>query len=416
MPRLTYQYAYGSESEVRYRNHADLDQRLRDEQLVLMPQLNGFIVYRPTNWLESKLALTMDREMLVRGDRTIELPSGETEQRPRDTNSFLIDEAFVTLHGFTDPFSLTVGRRNYEDERHWLYDTSLDIAAIGFREGRFRAEASFGREVLVNLDAFRRQRDDRINTYMFYADYRAFEDVKFAAYTIVRDDLGNVDGRAHLYGVRTQGSPIAGFTYWTDLALLRGRDEASRSFDGYGFDIGGTYRFLGLPLSPNITLAYAYGSGDKNPNDNANRQFRQTGLQSNEQKFAGLSEFRRYGEALDPELSNLSILTVGVGFRPFRDVSLDFIFHDYRLNAVAEGLRNSAVTAEMNQDASQPSKDVGSAFDIVLGFRNVFGVQRLGVDLRMGKFFPGNAFRNEQDNGDFVKADSAAAVVAKIWW
>lgn len=413
--RLTYQYVYGSESEFRYRNNADLDRRLHDEAVNLMPQVNGFIIYRPTNWLESKLALTADRDMLIRGDRRITLPNGNTERRPDDTESLLIDEAFVTLRGFTDPFSFHVGRRNYEDERHWLYDGSLDITAIGFRQGRLRAEASYGREVLLNLDAFRRQVTDRVDTYMLYADYRAFDEVKFAAYTIVRNDLDNLDGRGHLYGLRSIGSPIQGFTYWTEAAILKGRDETRRALQGYGFDVGGTYRIPSLPLSPNFTFGYAVGSGDKNPTDRVNNDFRQTGLQSNELKFAGLSEFKRYGEVLDPELSNLRILTVGVGFRPFRDVSVDFVFHDYHLVAYAESLRNSAVTAEMNQ-GPRASNDVGSEFDIVLGFRNVLNVQRLGIDFRVGKFFPGDAFRNELANGSFVKADQGAAAVVKFWW
>ena len=215
--------------------------------------------------------------------------------------------------------------------------------------------------------------------------------------------------------MRTLGSPIQGFNYWTEAAIVKGRDETRRALQGYGYDIGATYRFLGAPLSPSMTFGYAVGSGDKNPNDTVNNDFRQTGLQSNELKFAGLSEFKRYGEVLDPELSNLRIVTVGVGFRPFRDVSLDFVYHDYHLVAWAETLRNSAVTAEMNQ-GPVASNDVGSEFDIILGFRNVFNVQRLGIDLRVGKFFPGDAFRNDFPGNRFVKADQAAAAVVKFWW
>ena len=73
----------------------------------------------------------------------------------------------------------------------------------------------------------------------------------------------------------------------------------------------------------------------------------------------------------------------------------------------------------MNQVDSQLSKDVGSGFDIVLGFRHLFGVRRLGLDLRAGWFFPGTAFlRNDGDeaNPDIRDADDAFTLVAKIWW
>jgi alginate production protein len=73
----------------------------------------------------------------------------------------------------------------------------------------------------------------------------------------------------------------------------------------------------------------------------------------------------------------------------------------------------------MNQVGSHPSKDIGSGLDIVLGFRNLFGLRRLGLDLRGGVFFPGKAFlRNEGDDVNPIlrRADKAVAVVGKIWW
>ncbi len=72
----------------------------------------------------------------------------------------------------------------------------------------------------------------------------------------------------------------------------------------------------------------------------------------------------------------------------------------------------------MNQDDTQLSKNVGRALDIVLGFRNLLGVRRLGMDLRAGLFLPGKAFRNENIGNDptFRKADRAISVVLKFWY
>ncbi len=206
------------------------------------------------------------------------------------------------------------------------------------------------------------------------------------------------------------------FSYWTELSLLLGEDELSRDFSAYGVDLGGTYRFTDLPFNPNVTLGFALGSGDGDPNSGTSNEFRQTGLQSNEAKFAGVSEFKVYGEALDPELSNLKILTAGLGFRPAYSVSVDFVYHHYWLDEFEDELRNSAITAQMNQDDTQRSKNMGSAFDVVLGIRNLFGVRRLGVDLRAGMFFPSEAFRIEQDNGDFRNANKGISMLAKFWW
>jgi alginate production protein len=413
--RLNYEYGYGSESEATYLYNADLDRKLDDDLGTLQPQINGYITYRPTDWLEGTAELVMEREMRVHGPRNVTLPNGDLERRPGDRSSLLIDQAFITLHQVTDPFSFSVGRRNYEDARHWLYDTSLDIGAIGFRDGRLRAEATYGREVLYDLDVLHEQQTDRIDTFMLFGEYRAFEDISMAGYLVRRHDRSGQDGRWDVAGLRSVGFPSESFNYWVDIAGVWGRDENDERIRGYGFDAGATYRFAGVPLNPNVTLAYAFGSGDDDPDDGVNGAFRQTGLQSNEQKFAGLADFKYYGEALDPELSNLHILTLGLGFRPIGDLSVDFIYHHYRLDAHAEELRNSQLTAEMNQDPGQNSHNVGSALDVVVGIRNVFGLKRFGVDLRGGVFFPGDAFRNERGGGDFVDADSAAAVAFKFW-
>ena len=93
------------------------------------------------------------------------------------------------------------------------------------------------------------------------------------------------------------------------------------------------------------------------------------------------------------------------------------MYHHYRLFKIAEEIRNSALTAQMNQDETQISKKVGQALDVVLGFRNLLGVRRLGLDLRAGVFFPGKAFRNEDPvTGGFRKADKSVSVIAKFWF
>lgn len=417
--RLKYQYSYGSESEITYRRNPDLNDRVRDNFLLLTPQLNGTVVYRPADWVATTLELILEREIAAQEEKIIILPSGEMQFAPRRRTSLLVDQAFVTIGGFIAPFEFNAGRRNYEDERHWLYDTSMDIASISLKTGHIRAEAFAGREVLVDLDLLNKQAKDRINTYTLYVDYRGIEDILFAGYTVFRDDQARKEGRPLLLGVSAQGMPSEKFSFWTQIASLRGSDELKRKFSAYAFDVGGTYRFMRLPFRPNVTLGYAFATGDVNPNDNRNTEFRQTGLQSNEARFAGVPKFKYYGETLDPELSNVGILTAGLGFLPAPYVSIDLVYHRYRLDGIADSIRNSELTALMNQDDMQLSKDMGSAFDVVLGFRNLFGVRRLGLDLRFGWFFPGKAFRIEEgDPADpvFRGADKGNSVVAKFWY
>ena len=415
---LTYQYSYGSESDITYRRDRDLHNRLKDNALILAPQINGYFIYRPNDRVEMMLEMFLEREIAASEERIVTLPDGEKVASERRRSSLAIDQAWIKFKSL-GPFELTLGRRNFEDDRHWLYDTSLDVIVVKFKRASFNAEFSYGRKELVKLDLLKPVTETRIDNYMAYLEYRGIEDIKLAGYSIKRDDRAGQEGKPLLLGLRAYGMPTDRFNFWSELAFLRGKDEAKRDFRGHAIDAGATYRFPDLPLHPSVTLGYATGSGDANPKDNKNTEFRQTGLQSNEFKMAGVSKFKYYGEALDPELSNLQILTVGVGFRPATSIHVDLVYHKYRANEFTEEIRNWALTNKMNQDPGQPpSKDVGSAFDVVLGFRNVFGLRRLGVDMRAGWFYPGKAFRNETGGKPvaFRNADKGISVLAKFWY
>jgi alginate production protein len=417
--QLTYQFSYGSESDITYRRNPDLDRFLRDNFLLMAPQVNGSIIYRPSSSVEMMLEVLVEREVAVKEERIVTLPTGQTQVAPRRRGNLAVDQAWVAFKGLLGPVDLTVGRRNFEDDRHWLYDTSLDSALLRFKQGAWQTDFSVSRKDRLDLDLLAPIQKIPIDNYMLYVDYRGIEDTKLAGYTIFREDKTGAQGRPLHFGVRAYGTPSNRFNYWSEFSLLRGKDELKKSFRGRAYDVGGTYRFTGVRFAPSITLGYAHGSGDDNPNDGKNYEFRQTGLHSNEARLGGIPKVRYYGEALDPDLSNLRIFTAAVGFRPAPTMTVDLVYHHYRLNKIADEIRNSAVTAQMNQDDSSLSKNAGRGLDIVLGFRNLFGVRRLGLDLRAGLFLPGKAFRNENIGSDpttFRKADKAVSAIMKFWY
>lgn len=433
--QLTYQYGYGSESSIAYRRDSDLNRSVQDNVLMLSPQVNGIFVYRPTDWFEATLEMIAEVDIPAQQPETIALPSGRVQPDLPTKSSLVVDQGFVAIRRITAPFEFSVGRRNYEDERHWLYDTSIDSVGATFRQGPIRVDAFAGREVWKSLNFIPNQGQvkDRINTKSIYLDYRGIEDVRLAAYHIVRDDLTRTQGKPQLTGVRAIGRPSDEFNFWTELAYTSGKDAASQRLSGTGVDVGATYRFLSLPLRPNITLGYAFGSGDDNPTDTKNDTFLQTGLQSNEARFAGVSKFKYYGEALEPELSNIKIFTLGLGLWPAPNVTVDIVYHKYRLHKFAQEV-SGPITAEMNQieiavpspdpDAEpvlvpRLSKQVGQGVDIVIGLRRLFGLQRLGLDLRFGWFLPGDAYdRNvgTETEPSIRRADKAVNLIAKFWW
>src|SRR5437762_4349271 len=64
--RLTYQYSYSGEAEATYRRDRDLDRRVLDNVSLVKPQVNGIIVYRPTDSLGATLQNVPEREIPIR--------------------------------------------------------------------------------------------------------------------------------------------------------------------------------------------------------------------------------------------------------------------------------------------------------------------------------------------------------------
>lgn len=414
--RLAWQYSYGVESPLTWRRDRDLDTRLRDDFSAGKPKITGLVTWRPTNWLSATLEMRFEQEFVQHEEDPTVLPNGDVVAAQQRKPSFAVDQALINVRGITAPFEFNLGRRNYEDERHFLYDGSIDVASVSLRHENFRAEAFVGRDVAWSLDLLQKEQKVPIETVMLHGDYRGFENQTVGFYVMRRRDLSGLEGRPMTFGLRASGRPTPQWSYWSEFALMRGSDENGRRFAGRAFDVGATYRFSDLPYDPNVTLAYAFGSGDAGGERNTG--FRQTGLHSNEARYIGLTKFKTYGEMLDPELSNLKIATLGIGARATPGISIDLVYHRYWLDQIATDGRNWGLTAPMNPAGVAPSTDVGQEIDLVVGFRGLFGVRRLGLDLRLGKFFPGKAFRTTDGNNPptLRRADNGAIVVAKFRW
>jgi alginate production protein len=157
---------------------------------------------------------------------------------------------------------------------------------------------------------------------------------------------------------------------------------------------------FGFALRPSVTVAYAFGSGDGNPDDRVDRRFRQTGLQENEARFNGVTRVKYYGELLDPELSNLLIFTGGIGIRPTRRSSIDLVYHYYLQDKVSTSIRG----AELDADPSGISKRLGSEIDLVVGYEELRDIDLKWV---LGYFIPSKAF---------PKADGSLFVNFEVEW
>lgn len=318
------------------------------------------------------------------------------------------------------PWSLQVGRVPLLDRRAWWWDDDLDAVRLRYAGTGWRLDTGLGREIAKvssahkgiapasrgvarwfgqatwtwarrhALDAFwlvQRDSSSRPRTGAVFAD---------------EDATDPSDLRARWVGARASGEwrVEAGprLAYWADAASLTGREHRSafdeqadgtfiasgatkRRVRGKAFDIGATGTLQQLPLKPSLTAGYARGSPG----------FRQTGLQENKARFAGVKRWQRYGELLQPELANAAVTTLGTGVRMLENSSLELVTHRYRQVRAADAQAGSRLSA----DPQGSSKALGREVDLLLAVREWKHVE---LTLKASRFKPGAAFAADERN------------------
>ena len=329
---------------------------------------------------------------------------------------------------FETPFSIQAGRQTVREKREWWWDESLDALRVHYDLPQFHAEFSAAEEVgpvSLDDDEIKPDRDDvfrvlgratwkwtkrqRLSLFMAYQNDHS--DTPQPDDVIDSDDEDDADAKLTWIGVRSMGRwkyrPLGRIDYWADTAIVRGDadiidfddDDSGNSVvdsvdhvdvEGWGADIGATLETRHAAI-PRITLAYAWGSGDKDPDDNKDRSFQQTTLQDNNGRFRGVNRFRYYGELLRPELSNLRISTLSLGYPLLNNSSVELVYHDYRQVHADDSSRVGRIGPRPNGDDT----DIGQELDLVFGFEET---KSLEFEIIAAVFKSGEAYGDLSGN------------------
>lgn len=324
---------------------------------------------------------------------------GEEEQEITDENDdfdpereFTLGRAYVLLNGVLGTHgSVQVGRSRFDDSRDWLFNRDIDALRVFFDFKRWHLEASVAQEL---VDPTRRH-EDTLNTHLRVEFYPARRHT-LTAYLLDRNDDGlRADGMPRdfsprLLGFRATGRKKRSWGYWLEAAECRGTDGGVE-LDGHAVDAGFT---LVAPWrgEPSVTLGYALGSGDDDPDDGVDGTFRQSGLQLNNGKWNGVASFRYYGELMRPELANLHVATVGIGIRPARETSIDLVYHRYELDVPASEMVDSDVD---DRTLNLVDTDLGDELDLIVGFERL---KHFEFELNLAWLRPGEAFLGPTDD------------------
>ncbi len=349
------------EYEVRERFDQDLDHQRPDDRIDTQTSLRLEGVWEPSD----------------KGFALFQLRAQERRRRDEDdpderVSQLRIGEAYAYLRDvFASGWDVQLGRQDFDEKREWLYDQELDGLRLIRSAANWRLELSA--TGIVSHASAREQDKLNLIAYLSNNDYERH----LAGFVVSRLATSD-DSIATHAGVRGWGPLGGGFEGWLDSAWLEGADASGARLRGQGFDVG-----VMLPLAERRAWLFgslAWGSGA----DTDDGTFRQTGLADNTDAFGGVTTYRYYGELFDPQLSNMSIVTLGAGVRIAKATSLDLVWHRYDQVEAQPRLLESGIRRTPNG----VDRELGWEVDLVLGSRAIEG---LPIEAVLGWFEPGDA-------------------------
>lgn len=307
-----------------------------------------------------------------------------------------------------------IGRQRFDEPREWLFDEYLDAVRVWvYQAERFNVEGALIHAVHPVDSLY----DTWTDVYASI-DWQPKRKNSISIYVLRRSDSDTLRNREPLYiGGRYYGKISGLVEPWVDYALMRGNDKG-RDLDAWALDCGATLFLSNPQLKPHVTIGYAIGSGDSKLGDQTDQRFRQTGYQDNSGRFGGLVAFKYYGEILNPELSNLKILSVGTGVRlgaqfgPSWESSVDLMYHRYQQSQPENQIKGADLVSPAHPKGAET--DLGWAMTLVLGSPRILNRVRIALVLERfspGKaFVPGNAFAPKLDPATMARINISVAV------
>ena len=321
------------------------------------------------------------------------------------------------------PLSLQLGRIALIEPRAWWWDDDLDAARLRFAAGNFRLETGVAKELgrvssaLPGIDPV----DKGVTRWFGHGGWRwaPRHDVELfwlnandssgapapgALFDGDSDSVDTADAKLRWIGLRASGEwrHRSGHRLgWRgDVARVRGREtrtpfgrtaddrlsagtSSQRSVRGQAWGLGAQWRLPGA-ARPTFSLDLASGSGGTD-SDALDLNFRQTGLQENKGRVAGVKRVRYYGELLDPQLSNLRIASAGFGLRFLHNSSAEVLLHHYRQNVASTRLAGSRLSVA----PLGLRREIGREIDLVVALREWRHVELI---MKLSRFMPGAAF------------------------
>ena len=391
----------------------ELSGNASDDIVEVEPALNAALLYQ----LGENISIFLENEIQFKGEFFLETDESRKQWVFERIESWIL---FSDIAG--SRISLQVGRQKYEDERQWWWDAEFDSVRLHYNTEGIHSEIAVAQEIgaestetdvwgpenknLLRILSQTTWGDEETSRYAIFGLYQDDHSHRPRAGDLIRPfDEDELDADLFWYGARAMGDieteRMGDFAWWLDMAGIVGKETlfefeetedgdsevaeiVERNVAGWGYDAGIIWE-TGSFNDMTLSLGYAWGSGDRDPEDDKNRSFRQTGFNEGDQRF------QYYGELLNPDLSNLQIITASIGFPIGENGFIDFIYHGYRQDHPADFLWES----DLEIDPEGHQKVIGEELDIAFTFEKE---NHLEIESSTAFFKAGNAFGDLSGN------------------
>jgi len=224
--------------------------------------------------------------------------------------------------------------------------------------------------------------DEDLALYMLDVDYAEGGVYTLGGYLIYLNDDSSVDNSPTSLGVRGTYTATEALGLWGELAYQIG-DSGALDKDALAVDVGATYD-LNAQWMPQFKLNYLFASGD----DNA--------LDGDDKAFDPLAQYRYYGYALSPQLSNIHIINASVVVNPTEICKLALDYYHYKQDKkAAASIGNSLLTDPgISTTTNGLDKAIGDEVDLSLAYDYTEGVKAM---LTLAYFMPDNAYNSDDE-------------------
>ncbi len=289
-----------------------------------------------------------------------------------------------------DNLRFRLGRQAFDDPMEFIWDEELDGIRLSFDIGDIELELSQTRE--DGFEASTLDRVDEIDNTYAAVTISPNKNTSWTPYVIYRtgDELGNSPQIDNTWiGLQAIVQPKnSSWRYWLHATAMDGTETEAGTeinLEGRAYQLGINWT-ANRAWKPTLTFAFSHATGGER-----DERFRQTGLHGNDFALNDKSTFRYFGEVLDPELTNIRILTVGIGAEITKKWTADVAVHSYQQVELEDNLRGSDIDFE----PLGLNDDLGIGADLIVNYE--YGKQ-LNLLMTAGRFVPGDAFSEGRDD------------------